>query len=183
MDSLGYLRRALVRPARATERTGPHRLEGSSGGRLVRTGEKRGNGVGNTKCGKGCKVVDIVDTKGTPLAVHITAANHNEVKLIEPTLDQLQLPHRVPEHLIYDRAADSDALPKRLMDQRGSNWFAHIAKAGRQSPRRMVEPVESTSDATKWNGPTAGSTTSAERSFATKPHCCGTPAGSTWPAS
>ena len=42
MDSLGYLRRALVRPARATERTGPHRLEGSSGGRLVRTGEKEG---------------------------------------------------------------------------------------------------------------------------------------------
>ena len=140
---------------------------------------KKGDSVGNTKCGKGCKVVDIVDTKGTPLAVHITAANHNEVKLIEPTLDQLQLPHRVPEHLIYDRAADSDALPKRLMDQRGSNWFAHIARGGRQSPRRMVEPVESTSDATKWNGPTAGSTTSAERSFATKPHCFGTPAGST----
>ena len=134
MDSLGDLRRALVRPARATERTGPHRLEGSSGGRLVRTGEKRGNGVGNTKCGKGCKVVDIVDTKGTPLGVHITAANHDGVKLIEPTLDQLQLPHRVPEHLIYDRAADSDALRKRLMDQRGIELVCPHRKGRKRKP-------------------------------------------------
>ena len=95
---------------------------------------KKGDSVGNTKCGKGCNVVDIVDTKGTPLAVHITAANHNEVKLIEPTLDQLQLPHRVPEHLIYDRAADSDALRKRLMDQRGIELVCPHRKGRKRKP-------------------------------------------------
>jgi transposase len=94
-------------------------LERGCGGRLVRTGEKGGDGVGNTKCGKGTKVLDVVDDHGTPLAVYCAAANRNEVKLIEPTLDQLQIADRVPEHLIYDRAADSDALRERLQAERG----------------------------------------------------------------
>jgi hypothetical protein len=31
----------------------------------------------------------------------------------------LQIPGYTPEHLIYDRAADSDPLCKRLLDERG----------------------------------------------------------------
>ena len=46
--------------------------------------------MGNTKCGKGCKVVDVVDPHGTPLAVHLAAAHESEVNLIEPTLDNLR---------------------------------------------------------------------------------------------
>lgn len=64
-------------------------------------------------------MVDIVDSRGTPLAVHLTGANHNEVKLIEPALDQLPFEGVVPEHLLYDRAADSDPLRERLKTERG----------------------------------------------------------------
>lgn len=90
--------------------------------------------MGNTKCGKGTKVVDIVDTHGTPLAVHVTAANHNEVTLIEPTLDQLQLPHRTPEHLLYDRAADSDPLRERLRDARGIELVCPHRRSRKKKP-------------------------------------------------
>ena len=90
--------------------------------------------MGNTKCGKGTKVVDIVDTHGTPLAVHVTAANHNEVTLIEPTLDQLQLPQRLPEHLLYDRAADSDPLRERLRDERGIELVCPHRRGRKKKP-------------------------------------------------
>lgn len=75
--------------------------------------------MGNTKCGKGCKVLDVVDSHGIPLAIHVASANKSEVKLIEPTLDQLQIPDKAPEHLLYDRAADCDPLRQRLADERG----------------------------------------------------------------
>ena len=75
--------------------------------------------MGNTKCGKGSKVVDVVDSHGTPLAIHVASASESEVNLIEPTLDQLQVPNRVPEHLLYDKAADSDPLRERLHQDRG----------------------------------------------------------------
>lgn len=75
--------------------------------------------MGNTKCGKGCKVVNVTDGRGTPLAVHVAAANESEVNLIEPVLDNLPFDARVPEHLIYDRAADSDPLRERLLEERG----------------------------------------------------------------
>jgi len=86
---------------------------------MVRPGQKRGDGVGNTKCGKGTKVVDLVDSHGTPLAVHFASANQHEVNLLEPTLDNLPFEDVVPEHLLYDRAADSDDLRERLQEERG----------------------------------------------------------------
>ena len=73
--------------------------------------------MGNTKCGKGAKVVDVVDTHGTPLAVYVASANVSEVKLIEPVLDNLPFTDRVPDHLIYDKAADSDKLRERLAER------------------------------------------------------------------
>ncbi|WP_437188535.1 transposase [Planctomicrobium sp. SH668] len=80
--------------------------------------KKGGDQVGKTKCGKGCKVIDIVDPEGTPLGVYFAAANRSEVKLIEPLLDNLQIPGRTPDHPLYDKAADSDSLRKRL-EERG----------------------------------------------------------------
>ncbi|WP_157605053.1 transposase [Schlesneria paludicola] len=109
-------------------------MDGSCGGRLVRTSEKGGDGVGNTKCGKGTKVVDIVDSNGIPLAVYLTAANHSEVKLIEPTLDRLQILDKAPEHLIYDRAADSDPLRERLRDERGIELVCPHRKSRKKPP-------------------------------------------------
>jgi transposase len=75
--------------------------------------------VGKTKCGKGTKVMDVVDGHGTPIAVYVASASESEVNLIEPTLDQIQLRDCTPEHLLYDKAADSDPLRARLMQERG----------------------------------------------------------------
>jgi transposase len=58
----------------------------------------------------------LVDGNGLPLAVDVNAASPAEVTLIEPLLDQAVTPH-VPNRLIYDRAADSDPLRKRLADR------------------------------------------------------------------
>lgn len=55
----------------------------------------------------------LVDGAGLPLAVDIDSASPAEVTLIEPLIDQAVTPE-VPGRLIYDRAADSDPLRKRL---------------------------------------------------------------------
>jgi transposase len=79
-------------------------------------------------------VVDIVAPCGTVLAVHVAAANQSEVNLIEPTLDNLPFNDRVPEHLIYDRAADSDPLRERLMEERGIELVCPHRKSRKRPP-------------------------------------------------
>lgn len=44
----------------------------------------------------------------------IAAANVPEIELIEPSLDAIVVDCSDPEHLLYDKAADSDALRERL---------------------------------------------------------------------
>jgi transposase len=63
----------------------------------------------------------IADGQGIPLAVDLTSASPHEVTLIEGTLQHIRVPHpgpgrprTRPKHLIYDKAADSDPLRKRL---------------------------------------------------------------------
>ncbi len=74
-----------------------------------------------TKRGKGTKLMVVADGKGIPLGVHLASATPNEVTLIETTLNQVAVPRKGrgrprknPPRLIYDRAADSDALRSRL---------------------------------------------------------------------
>lgn len=55
----------------------------------------------------------LVDGHGIPLAADINSASPAEVTLIEPLLQKRVL-NRRPRRLIYDRAADSDPLRKRL---------------------------------------------------------------------
>lgn len=50
------------------------------------------------------------------MAVDVDAASPGEVTLIEPLLEQAVTEY-VPKRLIYDRAADSDALRNRLADR------------------------------------------------------------------
>ena len=71
----------------------------------------RGGGleIGNTKCGKGVKIMAIVDRAGLPLSVSTHAANHHEVKLIQLSFD-FHMIEAFPEVLIGDRAYDSDQL-------------------------------------------------------------------------
>jgi transposase len=72
--------------------------------------------VGKTKRGKGTKVMAIADRAGLPLAVHVEAASPHEVTLVEPTLAACVVDAR-PEHLIGDKAYDSDPLDERLAEQ------------------------------------------------------------------
>jgi len=56
----------------------------------------------------------LVDGRGLPLAIDTASASRNEVRLVEPLLEKAVLKDRAPQRLIYDRAADSDALRLRL---------------------------------------------------------------------
>ena len=58
----------------------------------------------------------LVDGGGLPLSIDVDSASPGEVTLIEPLLDQAVVP-RIPNRLIYDRAADSDLLRERLAER------------------------------------------------------------------
>ena len=58
----------------------------------------------------------LVDGAGLPLSIDIDSASPGEVTLIEPLLEQA-VGTRLPNRLIYDRAADSDPLRKRLAER------------------------------------------------------------------
>jgi transposase len=91
--------------------------ERSDGRRHVLFRKKRGELVGKTKRGKGTKIMVLIDGQGLPLGALIANATPHEVTLIEPLLAERVL-RRLPERLLYDRAADSDPLRQRLA-QRG----------------------------------------------------------------
>lgn len=112
------------------------RDEGALDGRESVIDEKcaaaRGGGadVGLTKRGKGVKILAIVDRQGLPLSVSTHAANHHEVTLVQLSFDFYMLEAK-PEHLIGDRAYDSDGLDDDLR-QDGVNMIAP-----NHSPRKL----------------------------------------------
>src|ERR1041385_7903703 len=63
-----------------------NRLGTGAGGRNVRPRKKRVKCVGKTKCGKGSKIMTLVDGRGIPLAIDLHSASPAEVTLIEPLL-------------------------------------------------------------------------------------------------
>ena len=62
----------------------------------------------------------VASGQGVPLGVQLASASPHEVTLIESTLERVSVPRRRgrprknPKRLIYDLAADSDPLRKRL---------------------------------------------------------------------
>jgi transposase len=78
--------------------------------------------VGRTKRGKGVKILAIVDRHGLPLSVRTHAANHHEVTVVPLSFD-FYMVEANPEHLIGDRAYDSDGLDDDLK-QEGVNLIA-----------------------------------------------------------
>jgi len=113
VDRVGRVRAGLDAAARQTRRTPPSPLGRSDRRWDVLPGKKGGAEVGNTKRGKGTKIMLLVDGEGTPLAVNTSSASPNEVTLIEPLLDR-RMRLRRPQRLMYDLAADSDPLRQRL---------------------------------------------------------------------
>lgn len=78
--------------------------------------------VGKTKCGKGHKLMAIVDDNGVPISVQIESASPHEVKLAEKTVENLMTKEK-PERMIGDRAYDSDGLDKKL-EEKGIEMIA-----------------------------------------------------------
>ena len=81
--------------------------------------------MGKTKRGKGTKWMVVVDGQGVPLACHLDSANQAEVKLLEPTLDNLAVRPAgggadapQPRRLVCDKGYDSDPLRDRLQMER-----------------------------------------------------------------
>lgn len=107
------VRRSLGQAASQTRPTGRSRLGSGDGRCNVRTGQKRGFSVGKTKKGKGTKLLVLIDGGGLPLGLDVTSASPNDVRLIEPLLENRILDKQSPR-LIYDKAADSDPLRRRL---------------------------------------------------------------------
>jgi transposase len=91
--------------------------------------------VGVTKIGKGTKVELVSEGTGLPIAATIAAANISETKLIEPALDAIVVDFVQPDRMLYDKAADSDALRDRL-EERGIDLITPHRK-NRKRPARQ----------------------------------------------
>ena len=72
-----------------------------------------GEEIGNTRRGKGVKILAIVDRHGLPLSVSTHAANHHEVTLVQLSFEFYMIEAK-PEILIGDKAYDSDVLDEQL---------------------------------------------------------------------
>ena len=111
----------LANVSRPTRRTRPTGLGRNICRRQLCPGKKGGVCVGKTKRGKGTKWMVVASGQGIPLGVQLVSASPHEVTLIESTLDRVAVPRKHsgrprknPKRLIYDKAADSDSLRKRL---------------------------------------------------------------------
>jgi transposase len=126
-------------------------------GRDVCPRQKGGLKVGQTKRGKGTKLMVLVDGQGTPLGLHVDSASPAEVKLLEATLDTVK--GGTPERLIADRGYESNParamlagrdidpiIPKRQNNGRATRklrrysrrWIIERTNAWLQNYRRLV---------------------------------------------
>lgn len=131
LDRERRLAKGLGETAAQARSSGQSELGRSDGRRDVFPGKKRGKCVGKTKCGKGTKTMVLIDGNGLPMAAEIASASPAEVTLIEPLVEKRVI-RRKPKRLIYDRAADSDPLRKRLR-RRGIELICPHRK-GRRKP-------------------------------------------------
>ena len=75
--------------------------------------QKRGDGVGKTKRGRGFRIMEITMEKSRPLSINVFFATPIETTLVEQTIKQRFNRVRIGK-LVGDRAYDSDPLDKRL---------------------------------------------------------------------
>ena len=95
--------------------------------------QKRGLGIGKTKRGKGSKIMAIADSFGLPIAIDVGSASPHEIKLVEPTIDQIWTKD-YPQRLIGDKAYDSDPLDERLKNERHIDLIAPHKNNRKQNP-------------------------------------------------
>lgn len=107
----------------------------------------------------------LTDAQGLPLAIDIEAANHAEVKLIEPLLDAA-VTTDFSEKLIYDKAADSDPLRRSLASRVPISSIRTAAIAFDMQPK-TVESSDATAADGLSNVPSVGCMASKGSSFVT----------------
>jgi len=74
-----------------------------------------GAAVGLTRKGKGTKIQLVIDGQGLPLGVSVASADTGEPQMVQQTLELFE-EQTQPEHLIGDKAYDSDPLDAVLAD-------------------------------------------------------------------
>lgn len=90
-----------------------NRMVPSFSGWSICSRQKRGNGIGKTKVGKGTKVMMVSDGNGVPIGLYLDSAQHHEIRLAEATLKTVRVPQRRgrprtrPKELVADKAYDS----------------------------------------------------------------------------
>ena len=109
----GVLRRVMTSLANELQDMDPIKAEECFIDATFSPAKGGGPEIGNTKRGKGVKIMAIVDRHGLPLAVGTHAANHHEVTLVQLTFDFYMIEAR-PDRLIGDKAYDSDGLDDDL---------------------------------------------------------------------
>src|SRR5690606_7569071 len=90
-----------------------NRMGSSLTGWSISSCQKRGDGIGKTKVGKGTKVMMVSDGNGVPIGLYLDSAGHHEIRLAEATLKTVRVPQRRgrprtrPKELVADKAYDS----------------------------------------------------------------------------
>lgn len=73
----------------------------------------------------------IAEAAGFPVSTHIESASPHEVKLVETTIDS-SFTQYAPDHIIGDKAYDSDGLDRQLLAERGIEMIAPHRKKQRR---------------------------------------------------
>lgn len=131
LDGSGHLGRGLATIARKARPVQTNQLGGSDGRWHVFPRKKGGPEIGNTKKGKGTKIMLMIDGEGVPLSAFITSANQAEVNCIETLVDS-RIPEKKPKRLLYDRAADADWVRAGLAEREIELICPH--RRGRKKP-------------------------------------------------
>lgn len=111
----GVMDRLLEALAKDLERGGKIKLEECFIDGSFSAAKKGGAGVGETKRGKGCKIMAITDSAGLPISLCTASASLHERKFVKALIEQ-PLTEGKPERLIGDKAYDSDPLDHECMD-------------------------------------------------------------------
>lgn len=83
-----------------------------------------GNGVGNTKCGKGTKLMVLTNNDLIPMAICVGSAGPHELKYLELLLESQFLEDVQIKKLVGDKAYDSDKHDKQLAKENGIELIA-----------------------------------------------------------
>jgi len=99
--------------------------------------------VGNTRRGKGTKIMGIADRNGLPIALRTESAQRVESHLVVATIESRAV-SQLPQRLIGDKGYDSDPLDRELEDKYGIEMIApnrcnrNVMSQDRRPLRRYV---------------------------------------------